>query len=235
MPSPCSTFQPFLSMYRSSGDYYTSSSTTHRSGRSTNLPPIHDVVGDVLQQPVRPVSSGYDSHRPMERSYTMSPQPQYSHTRQSGSGPHLPPMHSQRYPDSSSQRYPQASGQYHASSSQPPMRQQYPPPRSNTPGHSYDVFVSTSNAGLVHKRSSARDDFTQVPREDAIATSTARSKTILLLTVEKNLMCARTVAKLSAFHLICGDISSPTGTQGPVIESSDITYHPTMAKSILLL
>jgi hypothetical protein len=59
-------------------------------------------------------------------------------------------------------------------SSQPSFQQAYPPRRSTTPAHSYDVFVSSSSDGLVHKRSSNRDDFHHVPKEDAIAGSTGR-------------------------------------------------------------
>ncbi|KAF8532521.1 hypothetical protein JB92DRAFT_597993 [Gautieria morchelliformis] len=59
-------------------------------------------------------------------------------------------------------------------SSQAPSQQEYSARRGTTSAHSYDVFVSTSSDGLIHKRSSHKDDFHHVPKEDAIASSTGR-------------------------------------------------------------
>lgn len=95
----------------------------------------------------------------------------------------LPPINSPRPSDSSMQpRYATHSSSaprtYYSSSPRPPSQtssqQEYPPRRGKTPAHSYDVFVSSSSDGLVHKRSSHKDDFHHVPKEDAIATSTGK-------------------------------------------------------------
>ncbi|KIJ50668.1 hypothetical protein M422DRAFT_27252 [Sphaerobolus stellatus SS14] len=53
---------------------------------------------------------------------------------------------------------------------------QFPPDHHRTSGSGgggMDVFV-TSNQGLVHQRSSDRDDFRQVSKEEAISMSTGR-------------------------------------------------------------
>jgi len=137
--------------------YYPSSS---REGR---LPSIREVVGDVLQQPVRPYES---------RSYSSTPPPL---------PPAFPLYHSSHR---SSQMHPDPHYQRHAT--HPPYSRGTTPSNSHhyrhtsstepsTATHSYDVFVSNPTAGgLIHKRSSTVDDFNQVPKEDAIASSTGK-------------------------------------------------------------
>ena len=93
------------------------------------------------------------------------------------SRPDAAPSRSGTYYSSSTTRNHQS---YSSSSSsvrppQPPARQVMPPRREPTPGHSYDLFqVVPSGQGLVHKRTSRRDDFHQVTKEDAISSSTGR-------------------------------------------------------------
>ncbi|KAF8590923.1 hypothetical protein K439DRAFT_1565630 [Ramaria rubella] len=176
-------------MSRSSRELYYSSSSSRSRGRSqsANLPPIRDVVGDVLQQPARPYSDGYDTRNSMDRSYTLSPQPQTPpRGHQSATGLQLPPIHSPRSSNAAIQSTypsysPPAPANYYSSSTRPTrppsqaaIRQEFPSQRNSSPAHSYDVFVSTSSDGLIHKRSSNKDDFHHVPKEDAIASSTGK-------------------------------------------------------------
>ena len=155
---------------------------------------------DVLQQPVRPYSNSREGHRATDRSYTPSAQGHASSVstvflgrnestyhsikrgHHSAISLQLAPINSSRSSDSSnSYRYAahssSTSRNYYTSSPRPsshPPPQQESSRRGHAHAHSYDIFVSSSSDGLIHKRSSDRDDFHHVPKEDAIASSTGR-------------------------------------------------------------
>jgi len=87
-----------------------------------------------------------------------------------GAQPHY---HSQRFAEIPLQRY----------ATHPPYvsrgtvafgHEEHAKPRGRKASHSYDVFVSNPGTGLIHKRSSTIDDFSHVPKEDAIASSTGK-------------------------------------------------------------
>ncbi|KIJ54666.1 hypothetical protein M422DRAFT_24572 [Sphaerobolus stellatus SS14] len=150
----------------SSRDYYYAPAPSSRDGRPglPNLPSIRDVVGDVLQQPIRPSSAmGYGR-------YSTPPPHSSAGGGYSGGGQSAHHSHNPPYPDTSLQRY----------STHPPYSSRPEPSRpgrgsgSSSGTYSYDVFVSNPSAGLVHKRSSTIDDFSHVPKEDAIASSTGK-------------------------------------------------------------
>lgn len=132
-------------MSRNSTRDYCYSSGQSQS-QSASLPPLREVVGDALRQPVSHSSGRYpDSH---------------------ASSGYYPPQHGQRTDPSC-----YLPGSQHSAYS---GGQQYPTHRTSTPSHSYDVFVSTEADGLIHKHSSDRDDFHHIPREEAILASTGK-------------------------------------------------------------
>lgn len=161
-------------MSSASGDekYYSS---------SRKLPPIRDVVGDVLQQPISsdPRAPAYastsESSSRRHSSISMYPSDRYKSSQSSST---LPPLRastpvSYGPSSSSSAGLHYENGRSYAQDYPPSRSQQRPSGGNVPPSHAYHVFV-TSDQGLVHQRSSDRDDFRQVLKEEAISMSTGK-------------------------------------------------------------
>ena len=140
-------------MSRDGFDPYASDSDPRgtRSHPDRRLPPLHQVLGDVLDQPLMPrpsrraLSDGWRNHS-TPNVYEHGPESQYS----SYSSPN------NTYASSGS-----SISHPHASTSQP-----------QPPAHSFDLF--SPNQGLVHQRSSARNDL-GTPRPNVLTSDPAQN------------------------------------------------------------
>ncbi|KAF8532559.1 hypothetical protein JB92DRAFT_2841145 [Gautieria morchelliformis] len=162
-------------------EYYSTSSRSTR--QQQNLPSIRDIFGDVLEQPVaRRVPSSFEVGTSRRQTYPASS----THEMRSFNSPrqlahpidHSAPSRSRSaHPGPSRATSPSTTLDEGSRAYDVPQRRSYEYTskrvmRQEESSHSFDLFIA-SDQGLVHQRSSKRDNFT-VSKEEAISLSTGK-------------------------------------------------------------